>query len=691
MTKLRTILAGTLTALVCLWGTAALAAPNPGDNQKLDHTLNGRANQGGSGTSRVIVMIDPGAHGPGAHGAPDYTKFGGTQGRHFNSINADLVSLPNGQLKKLAADPNVDGLHWDRPVQGTMNLAAVTLGARAVNQTLGYKGEGIGVAVIDSGVTNWHDDLSYQGKSPLVKVVNGQRVVQFVDFVNGRTTPYDDYGHGTHVSGIIAGNGFDSSGARAGIAPAADIISLKALDANGGGYISNVISALDWVDANYSVYNIRVVNISIGAPVTESYWTDPLALATKAVVDAGVVVVAAAGNLGRNPNTGQTQYGAITAPGNAPWVLTVGADSDMGTITRTDDTMAPYSSRGPTAIDYGAKPDVVAPGTGIVSLAASGSTMSLNYPQFLLSGATPQPPPPPGAPRLPPNPGYKPYLSLTGTSMAAPMVTGTIALMMQANPGLTPNLAKAIVEYTAQDYGYDPLTQGAGFLNTFGAVQLAAYLAHPANGSLYPSNSAWSKSIIWGNQKLTQGVIKPAGNAYGLNIEWGTTPTLSLNIVWGTDCADSECDNIVWGTDSILDGDNIVWGTSAGEGDNIVWGTSLDGDNIVWGTSLDGDNIVWGTSCGGNDCVNIVWGTSLGTELDNIVWGTSLEADNIVWGTSGEADNIVWGTSIDGDNIVWGTSVVDSSGTVTDDMTDYSNVDFTSLFAPVTTTAGGGL
>lgn len=680
MTKLRTILAGTLTALVCLWGTAALAGPNPGDNQKLDHTLNGRANQGGSGTSRVIVMLDPGAHGPGAHGAPDYTKFGGTQGRHFNSINADLVSLPNGQLKKLAADPNVDGLHWDRPIQGSMNRAAVTLGARAVNQLFNYKGEGVGVAVIDSGVASWHDDLTYQGNNSKVKVVNGQRVVQFVDFVNGRTAAYDDYGHGTHVAGIIAGNGYDSLGARAGIAPAADIISLKALDANGGGYISNVISALDWVATNHSTYNIRVVNVSIGAPVTESYWTDPLALASKQVVDAGVVVVAAAGNLGINPITGVTQYGAITAPGNAPWVLTVGADSDMGTITRADDTMASYSSRGPTAIDYGAKPDVVAPGTGIVSLAAAGSTMYTSYPQFLLAGALLT--------------AHKPYLSLTGTSMAAPMVTGTIALMMQANPGLTPNLAKAIVEYTAQDYGYDPLTQGAGFLNTFGAVQLAAYLAHPANGSLYPSNSAWSKSIIWGNQKLTQGVIKPAGNAYGLNIEWGTTPTLSLNIVWGTDCSDSECDNIVWGTDATLDGDNIVWGTSDGEGDNIVWGTSLDGDNIVWGTSLDGDNIVWGTSCGGSDCLNIVWGTSLGAELDNIVWGTSLDGDNIVWGTSGETDNIVWGTSVDGDNIVWGTSV-SVAGAVTDDDTDYSDVDFSTLFgttaSTTTTVTGGGL
>ena len=648
-------MAGALTAFICLWGTAAFAAPSPGDNPKLDRKLNDRANSGVVGTSRVIVVINPASKGPGAHGGPDYSKFGGQQGRHFDSINADLVSLPNGQLKKLAAAPEVASVHWDRPIQGSMNLAAVTTGARTAN-LLGYNGAGVGVAVIDSGVAGWHDDLTYQGANSAVKVVNGQRVVKFVDFVNGLSTPYDDFGHGTHVTGIIAGNGYDSYGARAGIAPAADIISLKALDANGGGYISNVIAALDWVAQNHTAYNIRVVNVSIGAAVTESAWTDPLDLAAKQVVDAGVVVVAAAGNLGTNPKTGQIQYGGICAPGNAPWVLTVGADSDMGTIARFDDVMANYSSRGPTAVDYGAKPDVVAPGTGISSLAAPGSTLYNKYPQLLMSGL-----------RLTAN---KPYMSLTGTSMAAPMVAGTVALMIQANPGLTPNLAKAIVEYTAQNYGYDALTQGAGFLNSFGAVQLASYLSHAKAGSYYPNNPNWSKTIIWGNQKLTSGVIKPAGNAYSLNIVWGTAATQALNIVWGTQCGDSECDNIVWGTDSILDGDNIVWGTISGEGDNIVWGT----------LALEGDNIVWGTACGGADCTNAVWGVSI--EGDNIVWGTNCttaECDNIVWGTSG-----VWGTSLEGDNIVWGTSVTDSGGAVTDDMTDYSDVDFDSLFGGTT-------
>ena len=140
------------------------------------------------------------------------------------------------------------------------------------------------------------------------------------------------------------------------------------LDANGKGTISNVIAALDWVLANRVAHNIRVVNLSVGAAVHESYWTDPLTLAAKRVVDAGVVVVSAAGNFGKNA-AGLPQYGGINAPGNAPWVLTVGASTTNGTVGRADDTLASFSSRGPTYVDWSAKPDLVAPGVGTVSLA----------------------------------------------------------------------------------------------------------------------------------------------------------------------------------------------------------------------------------------------------------------------------------------------------------------------------------
>ena len=136
----------------------------------------------------------------------------------------------------------------------------MTVGARAVQELMGYNGAGVGVAIVDSGITGWHDDLTIANGQ-------GQRVAHFVDFVNGYTQPYDDWGHGTHVAGIVAGNGFDTNGARNAIAPGASIIALKALDAQGHGTISNIIAAIDYAVTNKDALNIRVINLSLGAGV----------------------------------------------------------------------------------------------------------------------------------------------------------------------------------------------------------------------------------------------------------------------------------------------------------------------------------------------------------------------------------------------------------------------------------------
>jgi serine protease AprX len=621
-----------MLALLVGFGAPGYAKDTPGDHPKLDKTLSERAAKGG-GTSRVIITFKPG------WGEPDEVrKHGSKLGRKLRLINGRVAEVQNSVLKRLADHPAVESIHYDRPTSGKMNRAAVTVGARAVQQEMGYTGAGVGVAIIDSGITSWHDDLAKSGNSTLVRSKSGQRVVGFVDLVNNRTSPYDDNGHGSHVAGSVAGNGYDSLGARAGIAPDAHLVGLKVLDERGRGVISDVIAALDWIVANRTLHNIRVANLSVGAAVTESYRTDPLTVAAKHAVDAGVVVVAAAGNLGKNAD-GRPQYGAITAPGNAPWVLTVGAYSHEGTIWRYDDVMAGYSSRGPSAIDFEAKPDLVAPGTGIVSLSDPTSTLYTAKAEYLLSGTRPT--------------SYKPYLSLSGTSMAAPIVSGTVALMIQANPSLTPNLVKAILQYTSQPYnGYDALTQGAGFLNSRGAVQLARFFRTARQGDRIPLSLSWSKQIIWGSHRITGGFILPAANAFKTSTVWGSAfDAAGDNIVWGTLLDD----NIVWGTFNLLD-DNIVWGTLLD--DNIVWGTMRDGDNIVWGTLLGDDNIVWGTDCGGADCTGVVWGASrlLDDLGDNIVWGTAQSGDNIVWGTSRGGDEIVWGTTAADDGTSWGNS-----------------------------------
>ena len=343
-----------------------------------------------------------------------------------------------------------------------------------MRQALGLTGAGVGVAVIGSGVTSWHDDLSASASG---FEVGNQRVAHFVDLVNDQSNPYDDYGHGTDVSGIIAGNGYHSAGARSGVAPGAHIVSVKVLDNQGVGYVSDVIAALDYIVSIKDSFNIRVINVLVGAGIYESYWTDPLTLAARRAVDAGIVVVAAAGNLGKN-DEGESQYGGISAPGNAPWVITVGASNHRRTASRDDDVMASWSSRGPTYIDFGAKPDLIAPGTGTVSLSDPASALYTMAADHLLPGTIETP--------------YLPYLTLSGTSMAAPVVSGTVALMMEADPTLTPNLVKAILQYTSRTLPeVDYLTQGAGLLDTAGAVELADFFDTALPGDEYPIGSTW--------------------------------------------------------------------------------------------------------------------------------------------------------------------------------------------------------
>ena len=193
--------------------------------------------------------------------APVIQRLGGVRGRSLSIINGTVVTLPNPAIAALASHPRVKYLSPDRVVRGVMERTGANVGATAARQDFGYDGAGIGVAVLDSGAA-WHDDLSAGG--------GPQRVVHFVDYVNGHKNPYDDHGHGTHVAGIIAGNGFDSAGARSGIAPAASLVVLKVLDKTGRGRVSDVIAALDHAVAVRSIYNIRVVNLSVAAPILES-------------------------------------------------------------------------------------------------------------------------------------------------------------------------------------------------------------------------------------------------------------------------------------------------------------------------------------------------------------------------------------------------------------------------------------
>lgn len=582
-------------ALLVLSLLATLASPafaHDGD-RKLDAVLRARAHAPrGAAASRVIIQTTGGVPADAL-----IKSLHGKAGRRLAAAQGQVAEIPDFELDALAAHPLVRAVSVDRRVIGTMERTGATIGATWVRQNLGVDGTGVNVAIIDSGVASWHDDL------------DPQHIVQFVDFVDFQTSAYDDYGHGTHVAGIISGNGYDSGGARMGIAPGAKLVVLKVLDADGTGYISNVIAAFDYAVQHKADLNIRVINLSVAAGVYESYTTDPLTLAARRAVEAGIVVVTAAGNFGKNA-AGAAQYGGVTAPGNAPWVLTVGASSHNGTITRSDDSIAAFSSRGPTYIDYAAKPDLVAPGVGIESLTDQGTLLFKTHPSARLWGTV--------------DTAAQPYLSLSGTSMAAPVVAGTVALMLQANPALTPNLVKAILQYTAEHRAkIDDLTQGGGFLNARGAVQLASTLANPNAAPIPLDPTRWNRHINWGNHRIGGGLLRPDANAWRADVMWGATTTAAgERIQWGNACTTVDCGGAIAASD--------------------------ESDNIVWGTSDESDNIVWGTSCDGGDCTDVVWSTACDTdECDNIVWGTSDDGAGVVWGASCETRtpscaDVVW-------------------------------------------------
>ena len=370
-------------------------------------------------------------------------SHGGTVHRVLGLIKSGAYSVPASALSDLTNDPEVAYISPDRPVFSTNNgspTAVLDYHTDTVNAPYawaqGLNGTGIGVAVIDSGIIDIPD---LHGQNNLV--------VFSQNFVGGTSgSANDQFGHGSHVAGIIAGTGNKSTGSNylytlKGIADNVSLIDLRALDQNGAGTDSQVIAAIQMAIRLKSKYNIRVINLSLGRPVSESYTMDPLCQAVEQAWNAGIVVVVAAGNDGRNNAAGTGGYGTINAPANDPYVITVGAMNTMGTAGRSDDQIASYSSKGPTLFDDVVKPDLVAPGNRLISLYTAGLKLNQLYPGNEI-----------------PNSLYQvngnstassTYYILSGTSMAAPVVSGAVALLLQSHPMLTPDQVKARLMRTA--------------------------------------------------------------------------------------------------------------------------------------------------------------------------------------------------------------------------------------------------
>ena len=542
----------------------------------------GLLKKGLAGNAKVIVLYK---QDPSLLNLAQIPLVGGLLGQVLRNVKAAVVNLPVGSLEQIANDPNVAYIAPDRPLTQLLDYSAAAVNAGTAMEA-GLTGRGIGVAVIDSGVAN-SPDLTTLGLL--------SRVVYRQSFVNG---PQDGFGHGTHVAGIIGANGLESSCSNCtrllrGLAPDANIIDLQVLDKTGAGSDSSVIQAIDTAIQLKSLFNIRVINLSLGRPVYESYKQDPLCQAVEAAWKAGIVVVVAAGNEGRDNSVGNDGYGTIQSPANDPYVITVGAMKAMGTYSRTDDLIASYSSKGPAAIDFVVKPDVVAPGNHVVSLRSTGSTLSKDgataVPYSYYEATTD-------------NNASKQFMMLNGTSMATPVVSGAVADLLQGEPALTPDQVKARImktaykqfpqsstavdQVTGQSFTsqYDIFTIGAGYLDIGAAMAnhdvatgtamspTATYDA--ASGNVY---LAFDPSSTW------YGTTSPAAAPSGARAVWGAQS------VWGANTVDAN--RAVWGTRS-------VWGTSTVSGFRAVWGTQG-----VWGAETDvststiqGTRAVWGTN-----------------------------------------------------------------------------------------------
>lgn len=325
-------------------------------------------------------------------------------------------------LQMLLDSASVKKVWYDREVKALLDVASKTTKADALWQK-GFTGKGVGVAVLDTGVYN-HPDLA-------------GRIVKFADFIKNKETPYDDNGHGTHVAGDIAGNGQSSNGLYQGPAKESSIIAIKVLDKLGSGSLSTVIQGLQWCIDNKAAFNIRVINLSLGSEAVESYQNDPVCLAVEKAWQAGIVVCVAAGNSGPKANT-------INSPGIDPLVITVGALDDKNTEPLQDNSVADFSSRGPT-IDNITKPDIIAPGVSIVSLRAPNSTLDKTNKTSRLDNW---------------------YTSLSGTSMATPICAGLVAQLLESDNSLTPDDIKTRLMATALKLPeINENSQGAGLIN----------------------------------------------------------------------------------------------------------------------------------------------------------------------------------------------------------------------------------
>jgi serine protease AprX len=530
----------------------------------------------------------------------DVTSAGGSVGHEFNIIPAVSASVPVSALPELAGDSSVAFVGLDAPVL-TATASAVktnklaTTYAASVGATdawsSGFDGAGVGVAVIDTGVTPSDDFVGNAANfnTGASGSQGGNRIIANVAVNGSATTTDDGFGHGTHIAGSIAGDGSLLSGKYIGIAPGANVINVKVSDDKGGATLSDVIAGMEFVFKNSTTYNIRVVNMSLNTSVAQSYKTDPLCAAAEALWFHGIFVVTAAGN------SGNAADAVGYCPGNDPFVMTVGSIDDGATASYGDDVPASWSSFGTTQDGF-TKPELLTPGVGIISDMSSSSRLYQQHPSNVVDQY---------------------YFSMSGTSMSAGVMSGVAALVLQSHPDWKPGQLKCTLISTSR-----PL---AGNNSMFRVPR-----AGDASSQSMPtcdSDTGIAPSVGFG--RIVQvGFIAGALDQMG-PVAAATYLNVSLN--------DLGLANFVPGTTfdlSMVNWSAIKW--DAIKWDSIKW-DSIKWDSIKW-DSIKWDSIKWDS---------IKWDS---VKWDSVKWD-SIKWDSIKW-DSIKWDSIKW-DSIKWDSIKW--------------------------------------
>ena len=380
----------------------------------------------------IVQQLDPHDPAPAALVA----LLGGTVTQPLPIVTGFAARIPSSALSSLATLPGVRVVSGNHPVVPAAVQSAVppgpsvhreTIGSSAANAA-GLTGAGTTVAVLDTGIA---DVPALAGRVRPVAAPDGS-VHRCVN-LSAEAGCGDSFGHGTFVAGMVHS-----------VAPGADLLSVKLSGRDGQSNVATVLAALQWVITNRATYGIDVVNLSLRSDSSLSYRLDPLNLAVEQLWANGVTVVVSAGNQGSAPGT-------IAKPGDDPWVITVGASDDQGTASPADDSVAAFSSRGPTLADGLAKPDLVAPGRSLHSLRSPGSEADLRYPNFV----------------------DETYRLGSGTSFSAPEVAGAAALLHQADPSATNDRVKFALTQTARPLGAAN-DSGAGTLDVVAALSAPA-------------------------------------------------------------------------------------------------------------------------------------------------------------------------------------------------------------------------